>query len=68
MPPTESHRDGKLWRYEAEQVYRWVPMAETALAEGEHTVQIYELSSGPIRIERICLVKGEALPPSDLEW
>ena len=67
LAPTESHRDGKLWRYEAEQVYRWVPMAETALAEGEHTVQIYELSSG-LRIERICLVKGEALPPSDLEW
>ena len=42
-------------------------MAETSLAEGEHTVQVYELSSG-LRIERICLVKGEALPPSDLEW
>ena len=67
LPATKSHRNGKLWRYEAEQVYRWVPMAEAVLEQGEHTVQVYELSSG-LRIERICLTKDGLLPPSDLEW
>ncbi|HJA93308.1 MAG TPA: glycosyl hydrolase 115 family protein [Candidatus Eisenbergiella merdipullorum] len=65
--PTESHKNGSLWRYEAEQVYRWVPMAVTDLARGDHTVQIYAMASG-MRFERICLMKGDALPPSDLEW
>ena len=67
LTPLPGHRDGFLWRYEAEQVYRWVPLAKTSLAPGAHTLEIYAMASG-MRFERICLVKGEELPPSDLEW
>ena len=67
LAPLPGHRDGFLWRYEAEQVYRWVPLAKTEAAPGEHTLQIFCMTSG-IRFERICLVKGEDLPPADLEW
>ena len=67
LAPLPGHRDGFLWRYEAEQVYRWVPLAKTEIAPGEHTLQIFCMTSG-MRFERICLVKGEALPPADLEW
>ena len=67
LAPLPGHRDGFLWRYEAEQVYRWVPLAKTEAAPGEHTLQIFCMTSG-MRFERICLVKGEDLPPADLEW
>ena len=67
LAPLPGHRDGFLWRYEAEQVCRWVPLAETELTPGEHTLQIFCMASG-MRFERICVVKGEELPPSDLEW
>ena len=67
LAPLPGHRDGFLWRYEAEQVYRWVPLAATEAAPGEHTLQIFCMTSG-MRFELICLVKGETLPPADLEW
>ncbi len=58
---------GCLWRYEAEQIYRWVPVAEQELQAGEHLLQIYARSCG-LRIDRICLIRGEKLPPADTEW
>ena len=67
LAPLPGHRDGFLWRYEAEQVYRWVPLAVAEAEPGEHTLQIFCMTSG-MRFERICLVKGETLPPADLEW
>ena len=67
LPSLPGHRDGFLWRYEAEQVYRWVPVAEAELTPGEHTLQIFCMTSG-MRFERICMTKGEELPPADLEW
>ena len=60
-------RNGSLWRYEAEQIYRWIPLAQAELASGEHVLHIYALASG-MRYDRIYLTKGEELPPMDTEW
>ena len=58
---------GCLWRYEAEQIYRYVPVGRVSLEEGEHLLSIYALASG-MRFDRIYLTKGSELPPADLEW
>lgn len=58
---------GNFWRYETEQIYRYVPVARLALAEGEHLLSVYAKAAG-LRFDRICLVKGDALPPLDSEW
>lgn len=58
---------GNFWRYETEQIYRYLPVARLALAEGEHLLSVYAKAAG-LRFDRICLVKGEALPPMDSEW
>lgn len=58
---------GCLWRYEAEQIYRYVPIGRVKLEEGEHLLSIYSLASG-MRFDRIYVTKGEELPPSDLNW
>lgn len=58
---------GNFWRYETEQIYRYLPVARLALVEGEHLLSVYAKAAG-LRFDRICLVKGEALPPMDSEW
>lgn len=58
---------GNFWRYEAEQIYRYVPVARLTLAQGEHLLSVYAKAAG-LRFDRICLVKGDALPPADSEW
>lgn len=59
--------NGRLWRYEAEQIYRWVPAAQIQLGKGEHELHIYALASG-MRYDRFYLTgKGEK-PPMDTEW
>lgn len=58
---------GNFWRYEAEQIYRYVPVARLALAQGDHLLSVYARAAG-LRFDRICLVKGDALPPADSEW
>lgn len=45
---------GCLWRYEAEQIYRWVPAAVLELEKGEHLLQILSVSDG-MRYDRFCL-------------
>ncbi len=59
--------NGCLWRYEAEQIYRWVPVTVTSLEKGEHVLRIYALASG-MRYDRFYLTKGNELPPMDTEW
>ncbi len=61
------YKKGCLWRYEAEQIYRWVPVATTALSAGEHELQILALASG-MRFDRIYVTKGRELPPMDGKW
>ncbi len=67
IPKEQLCRNGSLWRYEAEQIYRWIPLAQAELASGEHVLHIYALASG-MRYDRIYLTKGEVLPPMDTEW
>lgn len=58
---------GNFWRYETEQIYRYLPAARIALTEGEHLLSVYAKAPG-LRFDRICLVRGDALPPLDSEW
>lgn len=69
QPLSEEHLycKGCLWRYEAEQIYRYVPVAQAALEEGEHTLSLYGLASG-MRFDRIYVTKGGELPPGDIQW
>ena len=61
------YNGGKLWRYENEQIWFWVPAAEIALTEGIHTIKIYSRTSG-IRFDRIYITSGDELPPPDGRW
>ena len=63
----ELYRGGALHRYEAEQIYRWVPAARCLLEKGSHTLQVYSMASG-MRFDRFYLTRGEELPPSDTQW
>lgn len=67
IPEEKLYGNGSLWRYEAEQIYRWVPTAQILLAEGEHTLHIYALASG-MRYDRFFLTKRTEQPPMDAEW
>jgi len=73
LPETSLYCRGCLWRYEAEQIYRYVPLTELELQEGEHLLTLYGRASG-LRYDRICLVRREEgaseeeLPPMDSGW
>lgn len=56
-----------LWKYEAEQVWRWVPIVKTFVEAGEHILTVYAYASG-IRVDRIYLTRGEEYPPEDCLW
>ena len=67
LPRERLYGNGSLWRYEAEQVYCWIPAAEMELEEGEHILHVYALSSG-MRYDRFYLTRGTERPPMDTEW
>ncbi|MGN0313908.1 MAG: glycosyl hydrolase 115 family protein [Fusicatenibacter sp.] len=67
IPKEELYNKGSLWRYEAEQIYRWIPAAVREIEQGEHLLRIFALASG-MRYDRIYLTRGEELPPLDPEW
>lgn len=67
IPLEKLYGKGSLWRYEAEQVYRWVPAAQILLEKGDHILQIYAFASG-MRYDRFYLTRGTELPPTDIEW
>lgn len=67
LPREELYGKGNLWRYEAEQIYRWVPTACAELSAGEHVLQVCALASG-MRYERFYLTAGDEYPPMDTEW
>lgn len=67
IPQEELYGNGSLWRYEAEQIYCWVPTAQVRLEKGEHILHIYALASG-MRYDRFYLTGGGEKPPVDREW
>lgn len=67
IPEDRLYRRGELWRYEAEQIYRWVPAARVELEAGEHVLHICALASG-MRYDRFYLTRGEEQPPQDADW
>lgn len=62
LSEADTYCRGKLFRYESEQIYQWVPAAFITLQEGEHVLDIYSMASG-MRFDRFYLTKGDELPP-----
>lgn len=65
IPAALLYGEGNLWRYEAEQVWRWIPLTETKLTRGTHTISLKVFASR-IRIDCIVLTKNGELPRA--EW
>jgi len=64
----QMYNNGKrIWRYEAEYIWRWIPLAVTDLNEGEHLLTI-ESQHASVRFDRIYLTKNSELPPQDTSW
>lgn len=61
------YNSGKTWRYEAEQVWRWIPLAGLALSGGKHVLTLAVLASG-VRIDRLYLTRKGDRPPVDCSW
>ena len=61
------YHEGKTWRYEAEQVWRWIPFARLSLSGGRHLLTVAVMASG-IRIDRFYLSDRNNRPPVDLYW
>ncbi len=67
LPDGKLYGRGCLWRYEAEQIYRWVPLCRLAMEAGEHRLTLYSPAAG-LRFDRVFLTAGEELPPMDSGW
>ena len=67
LPVESLYGNGRLWCYEAEQIYRWIPAASVNLEKGEHLLCIYALASG-MRFDRFYLANGSKEPPLDSGW
>ena len=67
LSEADSYCHGKMFRYESEQIYQWVPAALLTLKEGEHVLDIYSMASG-MRFDRFYLTRGSELPPVDTKW
>ncbi len=62
------YNNGKrIWRYESEYIWRWIPLAVTDLTKGEHLITISSLHAS-VRFDRIFITKNDELPPQDTEW
>ena len=67
IPGGTLYRRGNLWRYEAEQIWRWTPVSNLRLEKGEHILSLAVLSSR-LRIDRLYLAAGDKKPPLDTDW
>lgn len=67
LPKEQLYGEGCLWRYEAEQIYRWVLATHVKLEKGEHVLKICAIASG-MRYDRFYLTKGMEEPPADTKW
>lgn len=64
----QMYNNGKrIWRYEAEYIWRWIPLAVTEFGAGEHLLTI-ESQHANVRFDRIYLTKNSELPPQDTSW
>ena len=61
------YKNGILGRYEAEQIWRWAPIAEFDAEVGEHELTVYAVSSG-MRYDRFYITNGNEKPLTDIEW
>lgn len=51
-----------IWSYSSENVWKWIPALEVELLAGEHTLEVYALSSR-LRMEQLYITTGEEHPP-----
>ena len=65
IPEEKLYHGAGIWRYSAEQTWRWIPVLEAELTKGNHVLKIGTMRSG-IRFDRIYMTKGPELPPADL--
>ena len=57
--PRDKLNEGRpLWSYSGEQVYKWIPVYETALEKGIHELRFHTFATG-MRIDQICLQRIE---------
>ncbi|MDO4293521.1 MAG: glycosyl hydrolase 115 family protein [Eubacteriales bacterium] len=67
IPESALSDGGCLWRYETEQIYRWVAVLCTELEKGEHELILYGRSTG-LRFSRAYITAGGELPPLEQDW
>ncbi len=63
FPPEELNGGKRIWRFCAENVWRWVPLVRTDISRGQHQITLYAFASG-LRVEALYLTKGDELPPA----
>ena len=61
------YNQGRIWRYEAEQIWRWIPLADMELNGGKNLLTLAVMAGG-VRIDRLYLTKKDDMPPVDLDW
>ena len=61
------NKRGRVWRYEAEHNWRWVPLAKTGLETGEHILTISALEAD-YRFDRIIITNSDELPKEEMYW
>lgn len=68
LPREEQYnKRGRVWRYEAEHNWRWIPLAKTNIAKGEHVLTIAALESD-YRFDRIIITGSKELPTEDMNY
>lgn len=67
LSENQLYNQGRLWRYEAEQIWQWLSFADIELSKGKHLLTLAVLSGG-VRIDRLYLTKKSDTPPMDLYW
>ena len=52
-----------IYRFSAENIWRWVPLMDMKLRGGRHTLRFYAMSAG-IRVEQFYISSTDELPPA----
>ena len=52
-----------IWRFSAENIWRWVPLMDVKLRGGRHIIRYFSLSAG-VRVEQFYLTATDELPPA----
>ena len=52
-----------IWRFSAENIWRWVPLVDVKLRNGRHTLRYYAMSAG-IRVEQFFITSTDGMPPA----